>query len=147
MKICISLLFSLLCAGIHAQSTSLTEIYATSPVEATMPFNVDTADRNDKKFAEERLLKLPVSIPEQSDFVKVYQADTAGFFHLEASGKKPFVQLFSFYVHAGHYGKAKITAVSSSRLEILVNDKTVSSKAITGDSISAAQETTAEFSP
>jgi dipeptidyl aminopeptidase/acylaminoacyl peptidase len=147
MKTYLILLLFLGSSIVFAQEQRLTELRATGAVEVIKPFEVDTADRDGKKFTQELLLKLRLTIPPPEGFTGVYTADTAGFFHLAPPEGKPFVQLFSFYVSAGAYGKARVKAVSPDMLEIHVNDRLVSSKTTVEDSVSRGREVTADVMP
>jgi len=142
------LLFSALfcCLKAFAQHT-LNELYATLPVEVVKPYIVDTVDSKNKKFDDANLLKLNLTIPEQTAFTYVYQADTAGFFRMEPFDGKPFVQLFSFYVQADGFCKANVTIESPNMLEIYVNDQLTSTKRTKEDSIPLAKDVTAELTP
>jgi len=144
-KIVFLLLFSI-CLKTFAQHT-LSELYGTQPVEVVKPFEVDTVDTKNKKFGDENLLKLNLTIPEQSAFTKAYKADTSGFFHLEPFDGKPFVQLFSFYVRSDGFGKADVTVVSPAMLEIYVDDQLESTKRTKEDSLHLAKELSVELAP
>ena len=146
MKKILFFLTLLFCLQSFAQHT-MKDIYATLPVEVVKPYNVDTVDSKNKNFGDENLLKLNLTIPEQTAFTKVYQADTAGFFHIESYGGKPFVQLFSFYVQGDGFGNADVTVVSSNMLEIYVDDRLESTKRTKEDSLHLAREVTAELKP
>lgn len=147
MKKCLLFCLMLFCLNISAQQEPLKQIYAMNPVVVMKPVEVDSVDRKDKKFTEENLLKLNLKIPEQSYFTKNYEADEDGFFQLEAEKKEPYLQLFSFYVEAGQYGKAKVEITSPNMLEVYVNDKLITSKATTEDSLQQAKVVTADFDP
>ena len=142
------LLFSALffCLKAFAQHT-LNELYGTQPVEVVKPYIVDTVDSKNKKFDDANLLKLNLTIPEQTAFTKVYQADTAGFFRMDSFDGKPFVQLFAFYVQADGFGKANVTIESPNMLEVFVNDQLTSTKRTKEDSIPLAKDVTAELTP
>ena len=129
-----------------AQNT-LNELYATQPIEVIKPFEVDTVNQRNRKFDDENLLKLNLTIPEQTAFTKVYQADTAGFFILDTFDGKPFVQLFSFYVQSDDFGKADVMVVSPNMLEIYIDDRLISTKRSKEDSLHLAHELSAELSP
>ena len=146
MKKILFFLTLLFCLQSFAQHT-MKDIYATLPVEVVKPYNVDTVDSKNKNFGDENLLKLNLTIPEQTAFTKFYQADTAGFFHIESYGGKPFVQLFSFYVQGDGFGNADVTVVSSNMLEIYVDDRLESTKRTKEDSLHLAREVTAELKP
>ena len=135
-----------LCMQINAQSIRLSEIYATKPQVVTMPVKVDSTDSKDKKFTDESLLKSRLSIPSQDDFIDKYTSDSAGFFNLHAQGKA-YLQLFSFYVSANSYGKARIKVTSTDMLEIYVNDKLITSKTSTEESSDKAKNATVVFNP
>lgn len=143
------LLFCLMfyCLSVSAQQGSLKQIYAMNPVVVMKPVEVDSVDRKDKKFTDESLLKLNLKIPGQSYFTENYEADENGFFQLETREKKTYLQLFSFYVEAGQYGKAKVEVTSPNMLEIYINDKLITSKTTTEDSLQLAKNVTADFEP
>ena len=130
-----------------AQETLLNELYATQPVEVVKPFAVDSVDAKNRKFEQENLLNLNLTIPEQAAFTKSYVADTAGFFHLRAFAGKPFVQLFSFYVQSDGFGTANVTITSPNMLEIYVDDQLESTKRTKEDSLHLAKEVSAELTP
>jgi dipeptidyl aminopeptidase/acylaminoacyl peptidase len=129
-----------------AQSIALRELYATEPLAVKRPVEVDSTDRNGKRFSDENLLKMGLAIPGQEAFTHRYEAGADSFFVLPAS-PKPSVQLFSFYVSAAAYGKARIKATASGMLEIYVDDKLVSSKTSIEESLQKAKNITAQFSP
>ncbi|MDR0348730.1 MAG: S9 family peptidase, partial [Tannerella sp.] len=148
MKKIVCLLFILSSLGaVSARQDTLKQIWATQPVFVVKPAEVDSVNRNDRKFATDDMLAWHLTIPEQQLFTKVYKADDAGFFRPEITEDKPFLLLFSFYVEADRYGGAKIKATSPNMLEIYVNDKLISSKKTVEDSLHLAKEVTANFSP
>ena len=140
------LLLSFFCLYTNAQSIRLSELYATEPLPVSTPVKVDPTDRKDKKFTDEILLKLLVSIPEQNNFTNKYAADTEGFFNIP-SNDNAYIQLFSFYVSANSYGKASVKVKSADMLEIYVNGKLISSKTSVEGSTDLAKIASAEFSP
>jgi dipeptidyl aminopeptidase/acylaminoacyl peptidase len=89
---------------------------------------------------------MKLTTPGQELFSRKYEADTEGFFHLSPQ-QNPFVQLFSFYVSANAYGKAKIKVTTPDMLEIYVDDKLTASKTTTEESVHKAKNVTAECSP
>ena len=144
-KILFFIMFSF-CLKAFTQNT-LKELYATQPVVVVKPYEVDTVDIRNRKFEDEKFLKLNMTIPEQTAFTTIYQADTTGFFHLEAFDGKPYVQLFSFYVQGDGFGNANVTIVSPNMLEVYVDNRLESSKRSKEDSIHQAKEVTAELTP
>ena len=146
MKRILPLCLSIFCAYINAQSIRLSELYATEPITVTSPVKVDSTDRKDKKFTDENLLKLKVSIPVQSKFTRKQTADSSGFFNLHIQ-EGVYIQLFSFYVSANSYGKVRVKITSSDMLEIYVNDKLIKSKTTIEESPEKAKDVTAEFEP
>jgi dipeptidyl aminopeptidase/acylaminoacyl peptidase len=137
---------SIVCIPIDAQSILLHELYAIDPLFVKRPVEIDSTDRNSKKFTDENLLRMKLTTPEQEVFTHKYEADTEGFFHL-SSRQNPFVRLFSFYVSADAYGKAKIKVTTPDMLEIYVDDKLTASKITAEESVHKAKNVTAEFSP
>ena len=134
------------CIQINAQSIRLSEVYATKPQVVIMPVKVDSTDSKDKKFTDESLLKLRLSIPAQDDFIDKCTSDSVGFFNLPAQ-ENAYVQLFSFYVSANSYGKARAKVTSPDMLEIYVNDKLISSKTTTEEAPDIAKSATIDFNP
>ena len=134
------------CIQINAQNIQLHEIFATQPLTVTNPVKIDSTDRKNKKFGNENLLKLRLSVPEQDEFSLKYTADTAGFFNLPEQ-ENISVQLFSFYVSANSYGKAKVKVTATDMLEIYVNDKLVSSKTTVEESSDKAKNVSTELNP
>ena len=130
----------------HSQINSLQELYATEPLAVIKPVTVDTTDRNDRKFTDVNLLKLKVSIPGREYFTIKYTADTAGVFTLPVR-ENEYVQLFSFYVNANAYGKAKMKITSPAMLEIYVNDKLISSKTTSENSPDVAKNVSVDINP
>ena len=130
----------------NAQNSSLHELYATEPLVVTKPFSVDTVDRNDRKFTDVNLLRLKMTIPVHAYFTLRYTADSAGVFNLPAQ-ENEYVQLFSFYVNADAYGKAKVKITSPAMLEIYVNDKLISSKTTSENSTDLAKNVSADINP
>ena len=146
MKRILVFLLSVFYLNINAQSITLSEIYATQPLTVTNPFNVDSTDGKDKKFGDENLLKLHLSIPEQGSFNQKYTAGENGLFNLPQQ-EKACMQLFSFYISARSYGKAKVKVKSADMLEIYIDGKLESSKTTVEESADKAKEVSAEFSP
>ena len=144
-KILFLLLFSF-CLKTFAQNV-LSELYGTQPAEVVKPYETDTVDARNRKFGDENLLRLNLTIPEQTAFTKSYIADTSGYFRLDSFDGKPFVQLFSFYVQGDRFGKADVTVVSPNMLEIYVDDRLETTKRTKEDSLHLAKELTAELTP
>ena len=146
MKKYVFLLMAAYCLQTYAQQT-LNELYATQPVSVVKPFEVDTADRKSKKFTDESLLKLLLTIPEQAVFTRLYQADTSGFFHIAPLDTKPSIQLFSFYVQGNGFGEAEVTVKSPNILEIYIDNNLAATKSSKEDSLQIARDVSAELSP
>ncbi|MDR1332448.1 MAG: prolyl oligopeptidase family serine peptidase [Tannerella sp.] len=125
----------------------MTKLYGTAPLEVVEPVSVDTVNADGKKMTAEELLKLRLNVPPQTAFIKEYEADTAGFFRTETIEGKTSVQLFSFYVSAGAYGKAKVEATSPGMLELYVDDQLAASKKTTEESPSQAKDVSVELNP
>lgn len=142
----VGLLLTILNTHTHAQTIRLHELHATGPVKVNKPVEVDPADRNDKRFTCENLLKMHLTIPGQGSFIHQYDADTSGFFRMPTQNED-CLQLFSFYVSADSYGKARIKITSPGMLEIYVNDKLTSSKTSAQDSLQDAKSVAAEINP
>lgn len=147
MKTYFILCFSLLFLHVNAETGYLTSLAATRAVQVVRPFEVDTVDRNNKKYADADLLKLSMSLPEQSSFTTTYTADTSGFIFPKMAGAGASIQLFSFYVHADQYGKVKVSVTSPNLLEIYVNGKLATSKTTAEKTCQEAKEITTEITP
>ncbi|MDR0757400.1 MAG: prolyl oligopeptidase family serine peptidase [Tannerella sp.] len=148
MKKRLCFLLPLICAVAFAQEEkNVTKLYGTVPLEVIEPFEVDTVGADGEKRTAEDLLKLRLTLPPQTAFVKGYEADTSGFFHLETVAGKPSVQLVSFYVHADGYGKAKMEATSPGMMEIYVDGELATSKKTAEASLSLAGAVSAELKP
>ena len=145
MKKCLlcSLLF--FCFNLSAQDKFLKHIYATSPVEVVKPVEIDSIDRNNKKFTDENMLTWNLRIPEQSYFSNRYETDEHGFFQLDMPRKGAYVQLFSFFVQANQYGKIDLKITSPNMLEVYVDEKLITSKTVGQDSLHLAKDITADF--
>lgn len=144
----IALLFVLGLIHGSAQSETLTTLKGIAPIEVEKPFAVDTADRKGNSFDHEKLLKQHLTVPEQAAFTRTYEADTAGLFHVAASGAgKPFVQLFSFFVHGKAYGKVKVKVATPALAELFVNGQSVSTKTTVEESQTQAKELSATLAP
>ena len=139
-------IFSLACFHTDAQGLLLQELHAAEPLCVKRPAEVDSTDRNGKKFTDEKLLRMKLTPPAQEGFTHKYEADPEGFFRLPER-QQPFVRLFSFYVSAGAYGKASIKVTSPDRLEIYVDDQLTASKTTTEASVEEAKHVSAECSP
>ncbi|MDR2234035.1 MAG: prolyl oligopeptidase family serine peptidase [Tannerella sp.] len=146
MKKIILLLTFACCLQTNAQQT-LNELYATQPVTVVKPYEVDSVDRKNKKFTDDNLMRLLLTIPEQTAFTQMYQADTSGFFLLSPAGDKPFVQLFSFYVEGDGFGEAEVTVTSPNLIDIYIDNNLLGTKGTKEDSLQAARYASAELSP
>ncbi|MDR0823630.1 MAG: S9 family peptidase [Prevotella sp.] len=108
---------------------SLTQIYTTPPVTVINPLTIDSINIKGEKFSEKDLLKMSLTIPEQSAFVRPLKSDDEGFFYLEKPVENATsLQLISFYVSADRYAKGTLKITTPNMLEIYVNDKLATSK-------------------
>lgn len=146
MKQVLSLFLFIYCLPSVAQNIILHELFATEPVAVITPVELDSTNQNAKKFTDDNLLKLKISIPEQPSFKIKYVADSSGLFLLPMH-EKACMQLFSFYVEARSYGKAKVKVTSCNKLEMYVNDKLVATKTTAENSFDLAKNVTAEINP
>ncbi|MDR2681003.1 MAG: prolyl oligopeptidase family serine peptidase [Tannerella sp.] len=135
-----------LCIHTSAQGILLHELYATEPLPVRKPAEIDSTDRKNKRFTDENLLKMNLTIPEQDAFLIKYESGEDGFFHSSAL-QNSVLQLFSFYASADAYGKAKVKVTSPGMLEIYIDDKPAASKTSVEDSLHKAKSVTAEFDP
>ena len=64
-----------------AQGETLKKIVATTPLEVRAPLMVDPAKDVKDQFGADKLLKLGLTIPEQTGFTQKYDADAEGRWH------------------------------------------------------------------
>jgi dipeptidyl aminopeptidase/acylaminoacyl peptidase len=134
------------CVGANAQNVQLTELYATQPVALVKPAEIDSTDRKNQPFGDKNLLKWRLAVPEQDQFSLKYTADTTGFFRIPAQ-ESAFMQLYSFFVGARSYGKARVSVSSTGLLEIYVDDQLISSKTTVEDTAESAGNIHASLDP
>lgn len=116
--------------GLSAQKKySPTEIYTTPPVSVFNPLEIDSINVKGERFTEKDLLKMLVTIPEQTAFVRPLKSDPEGFFYPEKPQENATtVQLISFYVNADRYAKGTLRVTTPNMLEIYIDGKLVASK-------------------
>ncbi|MDR2950777.1 MAG: prolyl oligopeptidase family serine peptidase [Prevotella sp.] len=108
---------------------SLSELYTTPPVTVINPLEIDTINIKGERFAENDLLKMSVTIPDQAIFTRPLKSDSEGFFYPE----KPLentttMQMISFYVNADRYAKGTLRVTTPNMLEIYIDGKLAASK-------------------
>jgi len=146
MKRFLSLILTFFCLSVSAQNITLQELYGMEPLTVVQPFVIDSTNRTGQNYSDVNLLRLKVTVPEQPLFSKKYTADTTGLFVLLGQGAS-YIQLFSFYVSANAYGKARVKVTSDVMLEIYINDKLVTSKTTIESSPDLAKHVSAEINP
>ena len=146
MKYFLLFFFTVLSFSGKAKTIPVKELLATEPFTVLKPVEIDSTNRNDKKFTDVNLLRLKVTIPDQDQFNKKLTADTADVFNLPAR-EYGYVQLLSFFVGADAYGKARVKITSPDMLEVYVNDKLTSSKTTAESSMDLAKNVSADFNP
>ncbi|WP_029904311.1 S9 family peptidase [Prevotella sp. 10(H)] len=139
-------LISVLC--LHSQTKQkLPQIFAAPPVAITDPVIVDSANLKGEKYSEKDLLKMNLTIPEQSAFVRPLKSDTAGYFYAEKPQNGYTLQLFSFYVEANRYAKLSLKITSPNMFELYVDGKLSTSKTTKEENFRNEKEVTATFAP
>jgi len=123
----------------------LNQIYTIAPVKVFTPFMVDSTNMKGTKFSEKDLLKMDLTVPPQSSFVRPLKSDTAGYFFLEKPETGSEVQLFSFYINSNRYAKGSVTVTSPNMFEIYINGKSAASKSTREDNLRAEKNATAKF--
>ena len=84
-----------------AQNKTLKKILATTPLEVRAPLMVDPEKQDKEVFGTEKLLKLGLTIPEQTGFTQKYDADADGFFRVGKVAQGASVQLFGEWTEGG----------------------------------------------
>lgn len=127
LALCVCLFIT---ATLFAQKKQyLQQVYSTPPVNVMSPLKIDSINLKGEKFTDKEKLKMSLTIPEQTSFVRPLKPDTAGFFYPEKPQKDmTTMQLFSFYVSADRYAKGTLKITSPNMLEIYVDGKLVTSK-------------------
>ncbi len=134
--------------GLFSQKKQkLSQIYTVAPVKVLSPVLVDSANLKGENFSDANILKMNLTIPEQSAFVRPLKADTAGYFYAEKPEEGMTFQLFSFYVNADKYAKGTVKVVSPYMLEVYIDGKLVASKTTKEDNLRAEKEASAVFGP
>ncbi|WP_183307159.1 prolyl oligopeptidase family serine peptidase [Dysgonomonas hofstadii] len=125
----------------------LNQIYTMAPVKVQNPVMMDSVNMKGKKFTEDDLLKMSLTIPEQTAFVRPLKSDTAGYFYPTKPETGTEFQLFSFYVYSDRYAKGNIKVTSPNMLEIYVDGKLSASKTTKEDLLRSEKSVTAAFGP
>ena len=130
-----------------AQGETLKKIVATTPLEVRAPLMVDPAKDAKDPFGADKLLKLGLTIPEQTGFTQKYDADADGFFRVGKVAQGASVQLFAFYVRGDRYGNVKVTVTTPDLAELFVNGKSVATKTTSEDGRKEAKELSTTLTP
>lgn len=125
----------------------LPQIYAAPPVAVINPLIVDSTNLKGDKYSEKDLLKMNLTIPEQTAFVRPLKSDTAGYFYAEKPREGYTFQLFSFYVQADRYAKLSLKITSPNMFELYVDGKLSTSKTTREENFRNEKEVTATFNP
>ena len=125
----------------------LSQIYAAPPVAVINPLIVDSTNLKGDKYSEKDLLKMNLTIPEQTAFVRPLKSDTAGYFYAEKPREGYTFQLFSFYVQADRYAKLSLKITSPNMFELYVDGKLSTSKTTREENFRNEKEVTAAFNP
>lgn len=134
--------------GIFSQiKQKLPQIYAAPPVAVINPLIVDSTNLKGDKYSDKELLKMSLTIPEQTAFVRPLKSDTAGYFYAEKPREGYTFQLFSFYVQADRYAKLSLKITSPNMFELYVDGKLSTSKTTREENFRNEKEVTATFNP
>lgn len=134
--------------GMFSQTKQkLPQIYAAPPVAVINPLIVDSTNLKGDKYSEKDLLKMNLTIPEQTAFVRPLKSDTAGYFYAEKPREGYTFQLFSFYVQADRYAKLSLKITSPNMFELYVDGKLSTSKTTREENFRNEKEVTAAFNP
>lgn len=134
--------------GMFSQTKQkLPQIYAAPPVAVINPLIVDSTNLKGDKYSEKELLKMSLTIPEQTAFVRPLKSDTAGYFYAEKPREGYTFQLFSFYVQADRYAKLSLKITSPNMFELYVDGKLSTSKTTREENFRNEKEVTAAFNP
>ncbi|GAB6121250.1 alpha/beta hydrolase family protein [Dysgonomonas termitidis] len=134
--------------GMFSQTKQkLPQIYAAPPVAVINPLIVDSTNLKGDKYSEKDLLKMSLTIPEQTAFVRPLRSDTAGYFYAEKPREGYTFQLFSFYVQANRYAKLSLKITSANMFELYVDGKLSTSKTTREENFRNEKEVTATFNP
>lgn len=125
----------------------LPQIYAAPPVAVINPLIVDSTNLKGDKYSEKDLLKMNLTIPEQTAFVRPLKSDTAGYFYAEKPREGYTFQLFSFYIQADRYAKLSLKITSPNMFELYVDGKLSTSKTTREENFRNEKEVTAAFNP
>lgn len=125
----------------------LPQVYAAPPVAVINPLIVDSTNLKGDKYSEKELLKMSLTIPEQTAFVRPLKSDTAGYFYAEKPREGYTFQLFSFYVQANRYAKLSLKITSANMFELYVDGKLSTSKTTREENFRNEKEVTATFNP
>jgi dipeptidyl aminopeptidase/acylaminoacyl peptidase len=125
----------------------LPQIYAAAPVAVINPLIVDSTNLRGDKYSEKDLLKMSLTIPGQTAFVRPLKSDTAGYFYAEKPKEGCTFQLFSFYAQADRYAKLSLKITSPNMFELYVDDKLSTSKTTKEENFRNEKEVTATFNP
>lgn len=148
LRLSVIALCLILVIGMFSQTKQkLPQIYAAPPVAVINPLIVDSTNLKGDKYSEKELLKMSLTIPEQTAFVRPLKSDTAGYFYAEKPREGYTFQLFSFYVQADRYAKLSLKITSPNMFELYVDGKLSTSKTTREENFRNEKEVTAAFSP
>lgn len=148
LRLSVIALCLILVIGMFSQTKQkLPQIYAAPPVAVINPLIVDSTNLKGDKYSEKELLKMSMTIPEQTAFVRPLKSDTAGYFYAEKPREGYTFQLFSFYVQADRYAKLSLKITSPNMFELYVDGKLSTSKTTREENFRNEKEVTAAFNP
>ena len=129
------------------RTQQLVEINGINPVNVVTPLKIDSVNIKGEKFDVKSLLKMPLTIPEHSEFKAIYEIGSDSFFRLQKPSDNSSLQLFSFYLSSDRYGKGTLKITSPNMLEVYVDGVLKKSKTEKEDSLRADKNLKIDISP
>ncbi|NDV94078.1 S9 family peptidase [Dysgonomonas sp. 521] len=129
-KSCILLAGMFIAVSLYPQKKlTISQIYTAPSVTVVNPLKIDSVNLKGESFSEKNLLKMQVTIPGQSVFVRPLKADADGFFYMEKPQENgTTVQLISFYVTSDRFAKGTLRVTTPNMIEIYVDGKLAATK-------------------
>lgn len=129
-KSCVLLICLLVTVNLYSQKKlTVSQVYTAPSVTVINPLKIDSVNLKGESFSEKNLLKMPVTIPDQSVFVRPLKADADGFFYMEKPQENGMtVQLISFYITSDRFAKGTLRVTTPNMVEIYVDGKLAATK-------------------
>jgi len=133
--------------GLTAQKKiSVDRIYATKPIDVSMPIILDSVNLKGNKFQNKDLLETVILTPEQKDFTESLSSEVfSDYFFFTKPRQGARFQLLSFQLAADRYSKAKIKVTSPGMFEVYIDNKKELTKTSEEDSLRLAKVLEKDF--